>query len=138
MKKSTITLIILSSIVLLTVLYAFIDGGSPSAAKNMRFDQTRIQHIQSIESLMYTYYQKNMKLPSTIQESITDGAYREPFIDPDTKSEYIYKKINASEYQLCATFGTDTTKHQNRYVTESKYSHPSGYYCYAFNATQVR
>lgn len=134
MNKSIITLSILSCIVLSTVVYGFLDGGSPTAAKNMRFDQTRIQHFQSIQGLIYRYYETNKKLPSTIQESITDGAYRASLIDPETQNGYTYHELNSPEYQLCTTFGTDTTKDQKGYM--STLQHPSGYYCLTFNASK--
>ena len=42
-------MIILSFIVLLTIIYGFMDGGSPQAARNNRFDNTRIQDIKTIK-----------------------------------------------------------------------------------------
>lgn len=130
--KSTITLTALTLIVLATVVYGFLDGGSPTAAKNRKFDQTRYSTIQSMQQAVSSYYRKHAVLPTTISEAMTDYSQGLDLTDPETKQEYDYVNIGGSEYKLCATFATDTTT--DSYQTMSKTSHPSGHYCYTFTA----
>jgi len=128
--KSTITLITLSVIVLATVIYGFLDGGSPQAAKNKKFDQTRYSNIQSIQHSINSYYSKHAVLPTTISEATTEYSDQLDLTDPETKQPYEYINTGNIEYKLCANFATDTTNDSMEKV--SKISHPSGYYCYTF------
>ncbi len=133
MKKNKITMIILSFIVLSTVIYGFMDGGSPQAARNKRFDDTRIQNVQTIKNWVGSYYRTNKVLPPTVIEASTSyssGNSKVPS-DPETNIEYQYQIVGSKEYKICATFSTNTMNNAPQYLLE--YSHISGFYCFTFN-----
>ena len=65
-------MIILSFIVLLTIIYGFMDGGSPQAARNNRFDNTRIRDIKTIKNWVGSYYRVKKLLPATILDAYTN------------------------------------------------------------------
>lgn len=130
MRKNYIVMIFLSLIVSCTVIYGFIDGGSPRAARNKRYDDTRIQNIQSISNSVNRYYQRKMVLPYTILEASTDsgqGGYLPEQQDPETNIAYGYQIVSDKEYKVCATFATDTINNTPQYLAE--FAHPSGLYC---------
>lgn len=134
MKKNKITMIILSFIVLATVVYGFLDGGSPQAARNKRFDDTRIQNIQTIRNRVSTYYRTNKVLPPTVLEAsanYNNSGNIKMLSDPETNIEYQYQIVSGKEYKICATFSTNTINNAPQYLLE--YSHPSGLYCFTFN-----
>ena len=134
MKKNKITMIIVSLIVLATVIYGFLDGGSPQAARNKRFDDKRIRDIQVIKGWVNSYYNKNKLLPSTAFEALTNnynsGNLKIP-TDPETNSEYQYQVVNGKEYKICTTFSTSTKNNGPQYLSE--YSHPIGLHCFTFD-----
>lgn len=134
MKKNKITMIILSLIVLSTVIYGFMDGGSPQAARNKRFDEKRIQDVQQIKNWVNSYYNTNKVLPSTVLEASAkynnSGNIKVP-TDPETDIEYQYQIVGSKEYKLCATFGTNIISSTPQYLIG--YSHPSGLFCFTFN-----
>lgn len=134
MKKNTIAIIIFSVLVVLTIIYGFLDGGSPRAAQEKRYDDKRIQDIQNIRSWVGSYYRTNQALPSTTSQAFqlnnSSGGQVAP-VDPETNLEYSYQIIGSKEYKLCSTFATDTIKDTPTYLSE--YAHPKGLHCFTFN-----
>jgi len=137
MRKNQITMIVVSIIVITTVIYGFLDGGSPQAARNKRFDDKRIQDIQMIKNWVSSYYNKNKVLPLTLLESSTSfnnsGNTKVP-TDPESNIEYKYQTISNNKYKICTTFSTDTTNSSPQYLLE--YSHPTGLYCLTFDGSR--
>lgn len=133
MKKNYIVMIVLSLVVSGTVIYGFIDGGSPRAARNKRNDDIRIQNIQSISSSVNRYYQRKMVLPYTILDASTNSGQSGNLLeqrDPETNIEYEYQIVNDKQYRVCATFSTSTIDSTPQYLSEL--AHPSGLYCLTF------
>ena len=133
MNKNKIIIVILSFVVLLTVIYGFMDGGSPQDARKKRYDDKRIQDIQMIKSWVNSYYGKNSTLPQSIFDALTeynDGRNSKMLTDPETNSEYTYQIVTDIEYKICAVFSTDTTSITQEYLMD--YSHPSGSHCLTF------
>ena len=133
MKNHYLFLILLSVVVLGTAVYGFMDGGSPRATLNNRNDLTRYQDIQTLSNGVKNYYKNFRELPQ-ITYALTAGSsgLSEIPTDPETKSAYNYKILSSTDFELCATFATDTRNSQNN--TDSQ-NHPSGYYCYKFQAS---
>ena len=138
MKKSNITLFILTIIVVLTVIYGYLDGGSPKSAQNKRSDSTRVQNIRTIKNWVNSYFQTNKILPKTILEA-SKGSNSPPSMvipteviptDPETKNDYEYASTSLSEFKVCATFSESTLNN----TSDKDFEHPSGYYCYTFTA----
>lgn len=131
-------MVMLTVVVLCTVIYGFMDGGSPKAAKDKRDDDTRYQNLYTLRGTINSYYSKNKTLPTTLNEgvrpsnvSVSSYGAQEYWKDPETKTDYEYKILNDKEYQLCATFATDNTKSIDKY--QNAFGHPSGYYCLTFS-----
>jgi len=133
MKKNKLIMIALTIIVTLTVVYGFVDGGSPQAARNKRNDDKRIQDIQSMKNWINSYYTKNTTLPATLQEAAasysSSGNSKVP-VDPETNNAYLYQIVTDKEYKICATFSTNTSDTTQKYMVE--YEHPSGSHCLTF------
>lgn len=126
-------MIILSFIVLLTIIYGFMDGGSPQAARNNRFDNTRIQDIKTIKNWVGSYYRVKKLLPATILDAYTNynNTYTKIPSDPETNIGYEYQILTRKEYKICATYSTNTIGSNPQYLAE--YSHPSGFHCLTFS-----
>lgn len=137
MNKSYIVLVVLAALVLSTLVYGFLDGGSPQAAKDRKFDETRTQDIQSIRSAINLFYSKNQMMPSTISQA--ESAYNvssvtQNLVDPETKKEYSYTNLGGSKYQICANFALATS--QDMSIIAPDMAHPAGHHCYSFDASR--
>lgn len=105
-KKSQISMLvwIVSLTVLAGVVGGFFTAGSPFKARLIRFDETRVSHLQNIQSEVINYWQLKRKLPDTLgnlQSDIT--GFRVPE-DPKTKIVYEYQILSPLEFELCAIF----------------------------------
>ncbi|EKD44374.1 MAG: hypothetical protein ACD_71C00160G0005, partial [uncultured bacterium (gcode 4)] len=111
---------------------------SPQTARSRRLDSALVQNIYSIESAVNSYYDKNKKLPGSLDELRADkNNYLNPnaLMDPETKAPIIYNKIGEKEFEMCATFRTDSiaeaAKQSTGYMGMDTYSkeHLAGYQC---------
>lgn len=111
---------------------------SPKMARSRLMDQRLIQNIYSIENAMNSYYDRNKKLPANLEEFKADkNIYisANALVDPETKAPIAYNKISDKEFELCATFRTDSieeaAKQSTGYIgmdVNSK-EHRAGYQC---------
>ncbi len=126
---------------LILVIAAFVAAWffveAPKEARNRRLDQIVVNNIYSLESAVNTYYEKNKKLPESIEELKANKNYFldvNTLIDPATKEAIVYNKLNDKGFEFCATFRTDSnTDSKGRtiaitYPGDNK-SHRTGYQC---------
>lgn len=140
-RKDIIFLGVFTLLTLGTLLFGMSKIGNPFAQAEMKVDQTRVVHLSKLKYQIEDYVRKNGTLPKTI-EDIPEPSYRDEQFsktDPQTKQLYIYKPIDTKNYEVCATFTTDTnTQSQNisdlkNYIYTSvsaDYKHPKGKYCF--------
>jgi hypothetical protein len=96
--------ICVSIVVVAAVVAAFVTVGSPSKQRTLRFDERRVSDLQNIEGQINFYWQTNGKLPQALSNlSGVTGT------DPETKQNYEYRTTSDKNYELCATFGLDST-----------------------------
>ena len=145
-------------IALLTVIILVVGGfgiriaGSPTENRNVRYDQVRLRDIDTIASAISYYYEDNFKIPTTISQLLvkrvkTDAQYlkKQPK-DPKTKTDYSYRVVSATSYELCANFDTsseDIAKRKTGIEEDERLrempdyygygedkSHPKGRFCF--------
>ncbi len=94
------------------IVFGFIVIGSPAHQRMLRFDERRMQDLQSIQSQVITYWQQKKQLPEKISDigSIMFG-FTVP-LDPETAKgvTYEYKKGEGLSFELCATFSLPIPK----------------------------
>jgi len=130
-----------SGIVLLTIVWGFIVTGSPGTARLQRFDDRRIEHLQTIHNEIENFSMGASRylpleertiqrpLPRTLQEVRDSAAQRRPDIrDPETGAPYDYVILNDSRYQLCASFQFVRDEQLN-----PMWNHPAGAHCFEFD-----
>ncbi len=99
-------LAVASIFVLTAIVFGFMTVGSPAQQRLMRFDERRIQDLQSIQSQVVTYWQQKEVLPATLDD------LKDPLVgysiprDPEFESgkEYEYSVKGKLTFELCATF----------------------------------
>jgi len=134
------THILFSVAMSVTVIAAVVIGvrivGSPETARLQRFDQQRLADLQTIfrevQSLCRDAEAKDKLkrvLPATLDELATlarmekiNGA------DPETGLTYVYRVVNDTTYELCATFSLDRDSDRNVF-----WNHPDGKHCFTIN-----
>lgn len=125
-KKSRIPKIALIKTIIL-VLAAIIAGffivGSPAKQRAQRFDELRINHLQSFESQIIEYWRIRNELPKNLAQisDVFPGIVIE--VDPQTQKPYTYNTTGELSFELCADFATNTNN--------TKYARP--YYQYGHN-----
>ncbi|MCX6784993.1 MAG: DUF5671 domain-containing protein [Candidatus Komeilibacteria bacterium] len=80
--------------------------GTPVDQRNRRFDDTRVQALQNLQSQILNYWMQKQSLPeklNQLEDSISGFVVP---TDPDTKNGYEYKIITPLSFELCATFKT--------------------------------
>ncbi|MEX0650176.1 MAG: DUF5671 domain-containing protein [Candidatus Andersenbacteria bacterium] len=91
-------------VVLAAVIAGFFIGGSPTYQRDVRFDERRVQDLQSIQSQLVYFWSQKDHLPqelSELQDSIS--GFSVP-VDPLTSQSYEYVLTSDLSFELCATF----------------------------------
>lgn len=101
MKIFTYIIII---IVVGAVIAGFFVVGSPKEERLRRFDERRIQDLQSLQNEIVNYWQSKAKLPERLPELVDNIRGFTVPRDPETSSEYGYQIKGELEFALCATF----------------------------------
>lgn len=97
-----------SLFVVLSVAVGFFVMGSPQTQRLIRFDETRVNNLQMVQSQIVIYWQQKQVLPKTLSD------LKDPisgFIiptDPATGVSYEYSATGKLSFQLCAAFSRDT------------------------------
>lgn len=94
-------------VVIAAVGWGFAVIGSPFEQRDKRFDERRVQDIQSIQNYITNYWQNKEILPAELSD-LTD-----PLLgivipaDPETGGSYEYRVVGDLTFELCATFSTE-------------------------------
>lgn len=137
---------IASAIVLTALVWGGLLVGSPMTGRLQRFDETRLQHLRSIQSEINSIvYEDAFRVPSgerepvqevpfSLQEMLNQAEYSYPTVtDPQTGEEYGYQKISAYTYDLCAQFAFTRDESYDIF-----WNHPAGSHCFRIDATENR
>src|SRR3989338_1433101 len=90
----------------LFIALGFFVSGSPFEERLRRFDERRIQDLQTIQYEVINFWQVKEKLPQTLDELRDDiRGFTSPR-DPATGDVYRYSVVNALQFELCAVFET--------------------------------
>ncbi len=91
-------------VALASIVGGFTIMGSPSAARERRFDDQRVANLQNIQWQIVNYWQQKEKFPKALAD-LEDpiSGFRLP-TDPDTDTAYEYVLGEGMSFQLCANF----------------------------------
>ncbi len=100
---------IIVTIMTVTALSGLWVSGSPAKERARRLDDRRLSDLQSITNAIDNWYSLNKKLPSSLDELASSrDSYVSSIMDPATNTPYEYRITDATSYQLCSTFDTDS------------------------------
>lgn len=103
-------------VVLASLVLGFFLIGSPTHRRAVRFDERRVQDLQSVQYEIVNYWQQKEKLPATLDDLKDPIRGFIPSVDPETGVAYDYRPSSSLQFELCAVF---TTASQQT-MTESK------------------
>ncbi|MBI4994263.1 hypothetical protein HZC21_01295 [Candidatus Peregrinibacteria bacterium] len=121
-KPSKVLAAIVSFIILISIVSGFFIVGSPSTQRKLRFDEMRVNNLQSLQWEIVNFWQMKRRLPKTLAELKNDISGFIPPLDPETNASYEYKIARAREFELCANFSLASLKNdvsaKSRYMPE--------------------
>lgn len=115
---------------------------SPALARAKTFDQRRSYDLNGIVYAVDNYYTENKRMPESL-EQLSEGGWIDARVmeDPKTGEAYSYRILEGRQYELCATFVTDSKAEEddmNRYRptgrTGKLFLHGAEMTCYEFSA----
>jgi hypothetical protein len=95
-------------LVALTVIAGFFIVGTPAQARLYRFDEQKVNDLQTIQSQVVNYWQSKQKLPTVLADLNDPISNFTVPTDPQAEDSYTYKATGALSFQLCATFNAET------------------------------
>lgn len=127
---------VIVGIVVLSLGYGFYLAGSPQNQRLVRFDDSKVSNLQTIQSyLVYNWWQQKGSLPANL-DLLNDpiSGFSVP-VDPQSNQPYEYRLTGIRSFQLCATFNkeslvTDTTKPVPAGYQYDNWQHGAGRVCF--------
>jgi len=98
----------LSFVILSSVIASFFIIGTPAVQRERRFDEQRVENLQTLQSQIINYWTQKEVLPQNLgalEDSISGFIVPK---DPDSDSPYGYNVIDSLSFELCATFKTSS------------------------------
>ena len=139
-------LAILGAVIALAAIIAgFIIVGSPSTQRVIRFDEQRINDLQSIKYSVDNYWQSKKTVPESLAVLESMGIVIP--VDPENGSTYEYEAISSpAGYKICATFDlpSDLKISNAGYSVptypgsmQTDWSHNAGHVCFDMSGDNV-
>jgi type II secretory pathway pseudopilin PulG len=118
--------------VVAVLIAALVQAGSPGTARMHAADEQRVQALQTIASAIQSYRAIHHRLPESLEQLREQpNIYIQSIIDPRTEEPYDYRRLDAKNYELCATFDTDTSAPvAGRTRFGNQWNHPAGRHCF--------
>ncbi|MCH8049338.1 hypothetical protein IH979_01345 [Patescibacteria group bacterium] len=116
--------IVSSAIILMSIIAGFFIVGTPSEQRAIRIDEERIADLQSIQGQILNHWIQKDRLPETL-DNLKDPLYGyEAPVDPITGEPYEYNVKGDLDFELCATFSSDSPSSA---IREQFYPSPVGH-----------
>lgn len=103
-------------VTILAIVLGFMAVGSPTKQRNLKYDNTRVSDLNSIQWQIINYWQQKGTLPASLKElNDSISGYIIPQ-DPKTKMDYEYKVVSSpkTSFELCADFALESTDDKGR------------------------
>jgi hypothetical protein len=123
-------------VVIAALVSGFLIMGTPGDQRLIRYDQTKVNDLSSIQNqIVYDYWQPKRTLPTTLNE-LNDAVtgFQVP-TDSQTGASYEYRKISDLQFELCANFNKPSVKNGSSPAypagqVNSVWDHQSGRQCF--------
>lgn len=128
--------VLLIGFVVIEIGAAFAVIGSPATNRALRYDDTRVQHLQQIQNEIITYRSAKNGLPvslEAIESALLGGMLPK---DPETGVTYEYRAMAGETFELCAVFSRPSDAQSSRVyyqypgAREDTWTHGEGRTCF--------
>lgn len=99
-------------VILISIILGFSILGSPQTQRLIRYDNQKITDLQNIQWQVISYWQMNGIIPTNLKELEKTQQYILP-TDPQSKTDYEYKKTGEMTFELCSDFSSENMTNQN-------------------------
>lgn len=97
---------VVSVVVLAAAVVGFFVAGSPQSQRLVRFDQDRVNDLQTIQWQIVSYWQNKRSLPANLESLRDDISGFVAPVDPETGTTYEYRATGSLSFKLCSEFKT--------------------------------
>ena len=99
--------------VTVVVVYGLTLVGTPASQRLLQFDERRVSDLQQITFAIDSYWERNKKLPETLENLQDPRYYLQSITDAKTGMPYEYRIVSENAYELCALFETESSAQEN-------------------------
>ena len=122
-------------VIAIATLAAIIAGvlvmGSPAQQRDQRLDDARTADLSTLQIAIRAYWREHQQLPQSLAVVAAQPGVNLPLRDPVDASGYGYRVIDATHFELCAQFATDSSEHaRRRFSAAADWPHPRGRHCF--------
>ncbi|HXX20705.1 MAG TPA: hypothetical protein VEJ46_14980 [Candidatus Acidoferrum sp.] len=134
MNRNVLAGVVATVLVVAVVILGFHALGSPRNQRLIQMDARAVQRLGELAQQINTKWNlSNKTLPVDLEsfpKILTE--------DPLTHEKISYRRKSDTQYELCATFATDSRNMQPPNVNDPSnfWLHSKGNYCFQFDATQ--
>ena len=128
-KPGPIQVSVAIGIVVAAIVGGLILLGPPSAERQRRLDQMRVDDLRSLSRAVDLFWGRHQKLPESLEQLSREPTILVKSVDPETAEPYEYRPGAERSYELCAIFAHDLASEQE--VRERGFwSHGMGGTCF--------
>jgi hypothetical protein len=115
------------TLVIAVLAFGFFYATSPSDLREERIDDQQVTDLQDMQWHVEEYYQQNGTLPATMDRAYATGLM--PPTAPEGRDAYEYNITDAHNFELCATFASETRLPSRTYspVTDALIKNPDNW-----------
>jgi len=119
-----------SALVLLIVIFGFLQPGAPRTQRLARADNQRVRELFRLSSEIDNYWTAHHSLLPPSLDSLPGRK----LADPVSHAPYQYVLGEGSQYQLCANFALSSNRQQQVTPAPDEWAHPQGYHCFRLDS----
>ena len=96
------------TVVVASIIAGVILVGSPAEGRLQQFDSARIEDLKGIMVGMDSFWSRNERLPTSLEELMADPRVEVKTQDPGSAAPYDFNPLDEDTYELCATFDLES------------------------------
>lgn len=136
-KKLKLFAYIVSLAIFVALIGSFFVVGSPATQRARRFDQQRVNDLQTIQGQIVSYWSEKGTLPASLSDLKSSISGFVAPLDPETQAGYEYQVKSTLNFELCANFN-QASLNQGKIATPAIYpnyaaenwAHAAGRVCF--------
>ncbi len=118
-----------TTLVVGSIIAGVILVGSPAEGRQQQLDSGRIRDLRGIMAAMDSYWDRNERLTTSLDELAEDPRSRVNTVDPVSALSYEYRALGEETYELCATFDRESPPPTGR-ASADFWRHGAGRQCF--------